>query len=129
MPTNNNTILVVIQKPIVLPQHFLLALAVTRYAITSTTNLDRRHMPILIVRDGAELEFVVKWLVAMRTATVVAESVRCPSRVRLLGAARAEMKEALEERAESCNVTDEHAEGGFSVAPDEDVGEAVSWQC
>jgi len=37
------------------------------------------------------------------------------------------VEEALEKWAEGCDVADEHAEGGFGVAPDEDVGEAV-WE-
>ena len=87
MPTNNNTVLIVIQKSIVLLQNLLLALAIARHATTTTANLYRRNMPILVVHDGAELDFVVKWLVAMRTATVAADTVRCTSGVRLLRAA------------------------------------------
>lgn len=87
MPANNNTILVVIHKPIVLLQNLLLALAIARHTTTTAANLNRRNMPILVVHDGAELHFVVKWLVAMRTATIAANAVRCTSGVRLLRAA------------------------------------------
>ena len=87
MPTNNNTILIVIHKPIVLLQNLLLALAIARHTTTTAANLNRRNMPILVVHDGAELHFVVKWLVAMRTATIAANAVRCTSGVRLLRAA------------------------------------------
>ena len=87
MPTNNNTILVAIHKPIVLLQNLLLALTIARHATTTATNLNRRDMPILVIRDDAELDLVVKWLVAMRTATIAANAVRCTSGVRLLRAA------------------------------------------
>lgn len=125
MPTNNNTILIVIHKPIVLLQNLLLALAIARHATTTAANLNRRNMPILVVRNGAELDFVVEWLVAMRTATVATDAVRCTSRVRLLRAAGAEVQEALKEWAKGCDVADKHTKGRFGVAPDENVREAI----
>jgi len=85
MPTNNNTILVVVQKPIVLLQNLLLALAVTRYTNASRMNLDCRHVRVLVVCDRAELEFGVKRLVAVRTVGV-ADTVGC-TRARLVRAA------------------------------------------
>jgi len=76
MPTNNNAVLVVINKPIVLLQNLLLTLAIARYTNTSRMNLDRRHVRVLVVCDRAELEFGVKRLVAVRPVGV-ADTVGC----------------------------------------------------
>jgi len=70
MPTNNNTVLVVVQKPIILLQNLLLTLAIARYTDTSRMDLDCRHMRVLVVCDRAELEFGVERLVAVRTIGV-----------------------------------------------------------
>jgi hypothetical protein len=53
-------------------------------------NLNRGYMSIFVVRDGAELELVVKMLVAVRTLGV-AETVRCAAGVRLMRTAGAEV--------------------------------------
>jgi len=76
MPTNNNTIFVVVQKPIVLLQNLFLALAIARYTNTSRMDLDCRHVRVLVVCDRAELEFGVERLVAVRTVGVT-DTVGC----------------------------------------------------
>lgn len=46
-------------------------------------------------------------------------------RVGLTRSVAAEVEYACEERTERGDVSDEHAEGGFGVAPDEDLAQAV----
>ena len=57
----------------------------------------------------------------MRAVAIAEAADRCLLGASLAGVVGAEIQDPLEKRSECRHVSDEHAESGFGVAPDQDV--------